>query len=85
MKVRVGLLYTYEANGMDRVHPVSTNNLQKGDVVKVINLPSAPKANTMGQCYVEKDGKFVCMVSCSSLTRHKPEKKRDKRVLRPVG
>lgn len=82
MKVRVGQLYVYEANGMDQFHPVSTNTLRKGDVVKVINLPSAPRANTMGQCYVEKDGKFVCMVSCISLTRYKPEKKRDKRVLR---
>ena len=85
MRVRVGRLYTYEANGMDQFHPVPGNTLKKGDVVKVVNLPSAPKANTMGQCYVDKDGEFSCMVSTSSLTPHKPEKKRDKRVLRPAG
>ena len=65
----------YEANGMDLYHPVRENTLQKGDIVEVINLPNAPKANTMGNCYVAKDGRFVCMVSCSSLTPHK-EKKR---------
>ncbi len=77
MKVRVGSKYVYEANGMDRFHPVSGNTLQKGDIVEVVNLPSAPRANTMGQCYVAKDGQFVCMVSCSSLTPHKEKKHAD--------
>lgn len=82
MKVRVGQKYVYNANGMDQFHPVSGNDLKNGEVVKVTNLPSAPRANTMGQCYVERNGEFVCMVSTSSLTPYKPEKKRDKRVLR---
>ncbi len=69
-KVRVGSLYVYSANGFDRFHPTSNNSLESGQVVRVINLPGAPKANTMGQCYVgeRETGKFLCMVSTSSLT-----------------
>ena len=69
-KVRVGSLYVYSANGFDRFHPTSNNSLESGQVVRVINLPGAPKANTMGQCYVgeRETGKFLCMVSTASLT-----------------
>jgi hypothetical protein len=70
MRVRVGSTYIYNANGFDRFYPTSNNSLQEGQIVKVINIPSAPKANTMGQCYVADvhTGKFLCMVSTSSLT-----------------
>ena len=69
MKVRVNQTYRYQPNGFDRFHPCVGNNLQPGQVAKVINLPGAPKANTMGQCYVAdpQTGKFLCMVSTSSL------------------
>ena len=68
MRVRVGSWYVYNAQGIDRIDPKT--NLRDGTVVKVGNLPSAPKANTMGQCYVFDigTGKFIGMVSTSSLT-----------------
>lgn len=69
MKVRVNSLYRYNPGMWDLFRPCTGNNLKLGQVVKVINLPMAPKANTMGQCYVANpiDGKFICMVSTHSL------------------
>ena len=52
MKVRVGSLYVYNPNLMDCIDPKAPS-LKAGDVCRVINLPMAPKANTMGQCHVE--------------------------------
>ena len=69
MQVRVNAIYEYQPNGWDRFHPTSNNTLQPGRLVRVINLPSAPPANTMGQCYVADpaSGNFLCMVSTGSL------------------
>ena len=70
MKVRVNSWYIYEATGLDIFSPTSSNKANKGQRVKVVNLPSAPKANMMGQCYIEDaDGNFIGMVSTSSLTK----------------
>jgi hypothetical protein len=68
MKVKVGSLYSYEPQGYDLIDPKT--NLEAGTVVKVGNLPNAPKANVMGQCYVFdiKTGKLIGMVSTQSLT-----------------
>jgi hypothetical protein len=39
-----------------------------GDQVRVINLPGAPKANTMGHCYIETiEGRFLGLVCTNSL------------------
>jgi len=64
----VGSRYVYNANGFDLFDPKT--NLANGTVVKVGNLHGAPKANTMGQCYVfhPDTGKFIGMVSTASLT-----------------
>lgn len=69
MKVRVNAKYVYVAAGMDRSSPCQGNTLKPGQLVQVINLPLAPKANTFGQCYVAdpKSGEFLCMVSTCSL------------------
>ena len=69
MKVRVNSLYRYNPNGWDMHRACQGNTLKTGDVVRVINLPSAPKANTMGQCYVSdpETNRFICMVSTGSL------------------
>jgi len=69
MKVRVNATYIYHACGWDRFHACQGNDLANGTKVRVINLYGAPKANTMGQCYVAdiETGKFLCMVSTSSL------------------
>lgn len=68
MRVRVGSKYRYEPVPIDRFHKV--NSLVPGQIVKVINLRSAPKANTMNHCHVEDlDGRFMGMVCCNSLVK----------------
>ena len=71
MRVRVNAKYRYNPIAWDVFRPCQGNTLQPGQIVKVINLPSAPPANTMGQAYVAdpQTGKFICMVSTSSLER----------------
>ena len=68
MKVRVGSKYVYNPKGFDLFDPKV--KLAAGTVVKVGNLPNAPKANTMGQCYVfdVNTDEFIGMVSTGSLT-----------------
>lgn len=46
----VGKTYIYQAVGMD-VWDARTS-LKNGDLVTVTNLRGAPRANTMGHCYV---------------------------------
>lgn len=67
MKVRVGTEYIYYPNLLDRID--GRTSLVPGDIVRVINLPGAPKANTMGHCYVgnRADGHFIGMVHTNSL------------------
>jgi len=70
MRVRVNHLYMYSPNGWDVFHPCAGNNLKAGDVVRVINLAGAPKANVAGHCYVgdPETGRFICLLSTGSLT-----------------
>jgi hypothetical protein len=67
-KVRVNSIYTYDPVLFDIFD--GRTGLQKGDTVRVINLPGCPKANTMGHCYVgdQFTGKFIGMVCTNSLT-----------------
>ena len=67
-KVRVGSKYRYTPVIMDACFPVN-QGLKVGDIVKVINMYGCPKANTMGQCYVEKNGVFMGMVCTNSLEK----------------
>jgi hypothetical protein len=69
MKVRAGSEYQYRPVGFDLFDPKTRPQLQPGDIVKVVNLRGCPPANTMGQCHVEKDGKFVGMVATASLVK----------------
>jgi len=64
-KVRVGTEYIYEPVLIDLCD--GKTGLKKGQIVKVINLPGCPKANTMNHCHVSYKGKFVGMVCCNSL------------------
>jgi hypothetical protein len=83
MRVRVNTLYTVNLNGWDILRPCQGNNLKNGQVVRVINLPAAPPANTMGQCYVaDLDGKFLCMVSTGSLQPLTADQKKYLRLMR---
>ena len=70
MRVRVGRLYRYEPIWWDIFFPCAGNTLKSGDIVRVIELPNAPKANTAGHCYVGDaySGVFICMVCTRSLT-----------------
>ena len=74
MRVKVNALYKYAPVAWDVFRPCDGNNLVVGHVVRVINLPSAPKANTMGQCYVADPTtrRFICMVSTGSLAELTP-------------
>tara|TARA_Y100000034_G_scaffold125913_1_gene176350 strand:- start:324 stop:545 length:222 start_codon:yes stop_codon:yes gene_type:complete len=72
MKVRVNSTYRYDPVALDRVDPpygVTQGILSKGDIVKVVNLPGCPKANTMGHCHIEIEGQFAGMVHTNSLQR----------------
>ena len=71
-RVRVNTKYKYNPCMWDRIMPTSGVTAQPGDIVKVVNLPLAPKANTMGQCYIEDSrGNFAGMVSIHSLDKLK--------------
>ena len=73
MKVRANSLYVYRPVALDDLDPHAT--AVAGETVRVINLPGAPKANTMGQCHIERasNGEFLGMVCCNSLV---PAKRR---------
>lgn len=65
-KVKVGKVYKYSPVMIDQLHP--PYNVKDGDLVRVVNLPGCPKANTMGHCHVEHlDGSFAGLVCCNSL------------------
>ena len=66
MRVRVNSLYVYDPVLPDRMANLPIN---KGDIVRVVNLHGCPKANTMGQCYVADPdtNHFLGMVCCNSL------------------
>lgn len=68
MRVKVGKVYLFKPVLLDRIHDAGAINLPEDTKVRVVNLPSAPKCNTMGQCHIEHlDGTFIGMVSTNSL------------------
>ena len=68
-KVRVNGIYVYDPVLLDRFD--SRTSLRKGDMVKVVNLPGCPSANTMGHCHVvnPETAKFIGLVCCNSLVK----------------
>ena len=72
-RVRAGCKYRYHPGVWDSFDPpygVEKGILQAGDLVRVVNLPGCPKANTMGHCHVNTlDGEFAGLVQVSSLER----------------
>jgi hypothetical protein len=68
-KVRVGSVYIFERNGFDQRW--SHADVKDDQWVRVVNLPSAPKANTMGQCHINDyhTGELLGMVDVRSLRR----------------
>jgi hypothetical protein len=66
MKVRAGSEYFYHPNILDLID--GRTCLKSGDVVRVVNLPGCPKANTMGHAHIESiTGEFVGLVHTNSL------------------
>lgn len=77
MKVHVGSLYRFAPSFMDR------DVADRGTIVRVINLPGCPKANVMGQCYVEHlGGEFIQMVCTGSLQKLTAD---EKKIVRNQG
>lgn len=67
MRVTANKEYIYYPNMMDRFRPAHHITLVPGDVVRVVNLPGCPKANTMGHAHVELNGQFAGLVHTNSL------------------
>lgn len=73
-KVRAGARYRYQPVPLDRWQPpygVSSGILAPDDIVKVVNLPGCPRANTMGHAHIEIDGSYAGLVHCNSLVPFK--------------
>lgn len=69
-KVRANAKYVYRPVFFDVLNPPF--DVTEGEIVRVVNLPGCPKANTMRMCHVEtqqEDGtwKFSGMVCTASL------------------
>ena len=76
MKVRAGKMYAFNPCLMDMLMPEHHRGLKEGEIVRVVNLPGAPRANTMGHCHVERlDGVFIGMVATASLSPVKFDRK----------
>lgn len=70
MRVRLHSVYTFRPALIDLIMP-EHHNARAGQHVRVIQLPGAPRPNTMGQCHIADatSGQFLGMVSTASLTR----------------
>ena len=69
-RVRAGSLYVYRPNLFDVINPPF--GAVPNDIVRVVNLPGCPKANTMGMCHIQAQElpgvwRFAGMVCCASL------------------
>jgi hypothetical protein len=67
-RVTVGKVYQFVPAGWDVMMP-QHYSAHRGQMVRVVNLPGAPRANTMGQCHIadSSTGEFLGMVSIHSL------------------
>lgn len=65
-RVRVNMLYRFEPVMIDALHPPV--DCEPGQIVRVVNLPGCPRANTMGHCHVAHlGGQFAGLVCVNSL------------------
>jgi hypothetical protein len=67
VKVKANAIYRYNPVLLDQVD--GRTSLKTGDLVRVVNLPGCPRANTMGHCHVAdpNTGRFIGLVCCNSL------------------
>jgi hypothetical protein len=69
MKVRKGIVYTFNAASYD-LFDRNDNTPTNGTAVRVCTPYGCPPPNTMGHCFVETlNGKFIGLVSTASLER----------------
>ena len=66
-RVRVNSNYVFKPVLFDVLNPPANQKLVEGDVVIVVNIKGCPPANTMGMCYVNREGVFAGMVCTNSL------------------
>ena len=65
-RVRAGQRFVFDPVAIDQCNP--PYNVQRGDIVVVVNLHGCPKCNTMGHCHVNHpDGSFGGLVCTNSL------------------
>lgn len=69
-RVRLHSVYTFQPDIVDRLMP-QHYSARAGQRVRVVQLPGAPRPNTMGHCHIADavSGEFLGMVSVWSLTR----------------
>jgi hypothetical protein len=65
MKVRANSEYIFYPNHLDRFD--ARTDLKAGDIVRVVNLPGCPKANTMQHAHVQLNGQLAGLVHTNSL------------------
>jgi hypothetical protein len=65
MRVQANHEYYYVPNLLDIAD--ARTDLKTGALVTVVNLPGAPKCNTMGHCHVNYQGEFAGLVHTNSL------------------
>lgn len=65
MKVRANSEYIFYPNMLDRID--GRTSLVPGSVVRVVNLPGCPQANTMNHAHVELEGELAGLVHTNSL------------------
>lgn len=69
-RVRTGARYIYDPVMLDQLHEpygVSTGDLSRGAIVRVVALPGCPKPNTMGHAHITVNGVFAGLVCTNSL------------------
>jgi hypothetical protein len=73
MRVRANTTYRYDPTLLDVVG--GRTSLKTGDLVRVVNLPGCPRANTMGHCHVADplSNQFIGLVCCNSLKPTSPD------------
>lgn len=72
MRVIAGRVYVFSPQGYDRLMPEHYSAI-RGQLVRVVQLPGAPKPNTMGHAHIAdaSTGSFLGLVSTASLTPRK--------------
>lgn len=65
MRVRANTEYIYYPNMLDRID--GRTGLVPGSIVRVVNLPGCPRANTMSHAHVNYNDKFAGLVHTNSL------------------